>query len=109
MYSTADHARLTRRIAFSPRAATRFGVKPNSVMRAAMAHSATASASSALTTRTTCTTSKAPGGDGIEQKAKDNHQEQVEGDERVPPDVDSSSGPQQGHQKRDQHGGEQGS
>src|SRR5215203_5490687 len=46
------------------------------------------------------------GGDGIEQKAQNHHQEQVEGDERVPPDVDAASGPQQGPQKRDQHGGE---
>src|SRR5215210_2485844 len=49
-----------------------------------------------------------PGGDGIEQKAKDHHQEQIEGDERVPLDVHPAPGPQQGPQKRDQHGGEKG-
>ena len=47
---------------FTPKPATRLGVKPNSVMRAEMAHSATASANNALTTSTTCMTSKAPGG-----------------------------------------------
>ena len=46
-----------------PSAATRLGLKPNSVMRAVMAHSATASASSAQTISTTCITSKGPGGD----------------------------------------------
>ena len=59
----ADHARLTRRIKFSPRAATRLALKPNSEIRAAIAHSATASAKSALITSTTCSTSKAPGGE----------------------------------------------
>src|SRR5215211_4036601 len=49
-----------------------------------------------------------PGGDGVEQKAQDHHQEQVEGDERVALDVDPAPGPQQGPQKRDQHGGEKG-
>src|SRR5688572_27587445 len=63
MYSTADQAKLTRRITFSPSAATRFGVKPNSVIRAAMAHSANASAKSALTSSTICNESNTPGGD----------------------------------------------
>src|SRR5687767_11426672 len=63
-------------------------------------------ASTSQEATTTAPTAPISGGDGIEQKAKDHHQEQVEGDERVPPDVDSASGPQQGPQKRDQHGGE---
>src|SRR5918993_5199719 len=49
-----------------------------------------------------------PGGDGIEQKAQDDLQEQVERDERVALDVHPAPGPQQGPQKRDQHGGEKG-
>jgi hypothetical protein len=48
---------------FSPRAATRFGVNPKSVMRAAMAHSITALANSALITSTIYGTSKTSGGD----------------------------------------------
>ena len=62
MESVADHARLTNRITFMPRAATRLGVKPNSVMRAAIAHRATASATRALSTSTTCSRSKGPAG-----------------------------------------------
>src|SRR5947207_9477391 len=46
---------------FSPRAATRLGVKPNSEMRAAIAASATPSTTSALTTSSSCRPSKKSG------------------------------------------------
>src|SRR6267142_1689593 len=47
---------------FSPRAATRLGVKPNSEMRAAIAASATPSTTSALSTSSSCRPSKKSGG-----------------------------------------------
>ena len=62
MYSHADQARLTRRMMFSPRAATLFGVNPNSEMRAEIAASATASTIRAQTTSSNCSLSKPFGG-----------------------------------------------
>ncbi len=48
---------------FSPSAATRFGVKPNSEIRDAIVHSASASTRSALITSTTCIQSNTLRGD----------------------------------------------
>ena len=54
--------RFTNRIRFSPSAATRFGVKPNSEMREAMAASATASTTRALAISSSCRPSNRLGG-----------------------------------------------
>ena len=53
---------MTSRIRFSPSAATRFGVNPNSEMREAMAASATASTTTALAISSSCRPSNRLGG-----------------------------------------------
>ena len=62
MYSRAVHARLTKRMMFSPMAHTRFGVIPNSPMRAVIAASTRTSTISAAEMSAICRPSKTPGG-----------------------------------------------
>src|SRR4030095_6968664 len=96
---------------FSPSAATRLGVKPNSEMRAATAASATPSTTSALTTSSSCRPSKKAGracgarvarGGGVEDEPADDRQQEIEADQSLPLHVDGAAGPRHRGQKHQQ-------
>src|SRR5688500_7121191 len=109
--SHADHAKWVSRMTFSPNAAVVLGLKPHSAIRPVIASSTMTSMIKALTTSASCNRSKRPGGgrrvtsgDGIQQQAQHDDEQQVEEDERIALDVDAVVGPDDGDQE-DQQGG----